>query len=293
MTLIFRAFSVWTFRHSRCRRPPVVLPPAGGRLLGSIFWEVAAVPQAPLTLKNTAAVVRYLLWLARRGVPKSLVKSDRKAIDQYRREVDIEAGRPCIKHRRIREQTTRLAMGIWGDLLQQAVITPATADQTRRFLNECQLHLMGYPELEAAHKMIEEFAVPADSDDPFKPPTLLSLHSRRTGGKPYRDDLLERIYAAHHALVTSGIRPAGRLVADALNNRKARHRLSDSEPRTWDDSHVKDRIKSLDRGIRKHFRDTFGSILSEEVLDARVRSRRAQIVNKWLFLFRPLPIQRC
>jgi len=216
----------------------------GGRLLGSIFWEVAAVPQAPLTLKNTAAVVRYLLWLARRGVPKSLVKSDRKAIDQYRREVDIEAGRPCIKHRRIREQTTRLAMGIRGDILQQAVITPATADQTRRFLNECQLHLMGYPELEAAHKMIVEFAVPADSDDPFKPPTLLSLHSRTTGGKPYRDDLLERIYAAHHALVTSGIRPAGRLVADALNNRKARHRLSDSEPRTWDDSHVKDRIKS-------------------------------------------------
>jgi hypothetical protein len=221
-----------------------------------------------------------------------LVKSGRKAIDQYRLEVDIEAGRPCIKHRRIREQTERLAKRIWGDLLQQAVIPPATADQTRRFLNECHLHLLGYPELEAARKMIEEFEVPAGSDNPFKPPTLISRHSRTTGGKSYRDDLLERIYAAHHALVTSGIRPAARLVADALNNRKARHRLSDSEPRTWDDSLVKERIKSFDRGVRKHFRDTLGSTLSKEALAARVRSRRAQIVNKWLFLFRPRPIPR-
>src|SRR5712692_1505786 len=174
-----------------------------GRFLGFIFWEVAAVPQAPLALKNTAAVVRYLLWLARRGVPKNLIKAGRNAIDQYWREADVEAGRPCVKHRRIREGTARLAEAIWGDLLQQAEITPATADQTRKFLSECHLYLLGYPELETAHEMIEEFEIPNDLDDPFKPPTLISRHSRKTGGKPYRDDLLERIYAAHHVLVTS------------------------------------------------------------------------------------------
>ena len=106
------------------------------RFLGFLFWDVAEVPQVPLGLNNTAAAVRYLLRLARRGVPKDLMKSGNNAIDQYWLDCDQEGGRPCVKHRQIRERTKRLAEAIWRDLLQQAEIKPATADQTRRFLRD-------------------------------------------------------------------------------------------------------------------------------------------------------------
>ena len=94
-------------------------PLAESEIDGYLAWQFNGVAWRPkaLTLRETAAVVRYLLCLALHGVPKKIVAGGPEAVKKYwvarylsgERISEANDARQCVQ---------RTAEIIWGDLLQ-------------------------------------------------------------------------------------------------------------------------------------------------------------------------------
>ncbi len=167
---------------------------------------------------------------------------------------------------------------IWWTLLQSSPIQPIRKETAIRFLEEfASAYLVGL-DLEAALKQVRD-TPPPTFGNLFEAPHLISRH--RAGGprNPHlQDDLLERIYAAYHALRRAGIHRARWRVAEALNAHGIGTRARKDTPRTWGSYEVYERVKQYEAGLKKR------TVAVERVQTAQ--QCRASVVDQWTSAFR-------
>jgi hypothetical protein len=114
-----------------------------------------------MTLRETASVVRYLIWLSSHGVPKDVAKGGPAAIKEYRRGLQTEEsirGRQDVEH---------TALIVWGDLLRTGRFAPASKKAALAFF--CRhSSTWDHPWLASGVKILEDFEVPKDERPPIR-----------------------------------------------------------------------------------------------------------------------------
>ena len=178
-----------------------------GGFLSFLFGHVAYRPDV-LLLLETAAAVRFLQTLARKGVPAELIGRQRGRVDDTRSDDSEET----LEGRRLLQ---RLAQVIWGDLFEYGDFPGCGKLKAKAFLRRHSKTYLVSLDVTRALEVIEELEIPADAGQHIRPPHLMSLTMSAQGqGNPrLGDDVSERIYAAYHALKgarVKKIRPAYR-----------------------------------------------------------------------------------
>jgi hypothetical protein len=94
-------------------------PLAEAEVDGYLTWQFSGVAWRPkaLTLRETAAVARYLLSVALHGVPKRIVDGGLEVVKKYRRDRLLK-GERMLEASDARQCVQRTAEIVWGDLLQ-------------------------------------------------------------------------------------------------------------------------------------------------------------------------------
>ena len=147
-----------------------------------------------IRLKEGARVARFLRCLARDGVPKDPTDCRSQADEEQQDQT------------RVSEQDQmwlyQLGETIWNEILQNAPIEPAKPNEAIRFLKRCESTFLTNHRVPEALKTIQALELPAESEDAFPPPNLISPTITSTGeGNPrLSDDLSERIYGVYFAL---------------------------------------------------------------------------------------------
>jgi hypothetical protein len=199
-----------------------------------LFSDSASKPKA-LTLRETAAVVRYLRRLSTQGIPKSILKAGPEAIAKYRQQDEL-------KERESRLAVDLIAKIVWGDLLQFGRIQAASNKEAQQFF-KARVGFWKHPKLDQALKFLEQFDLPADAQDPFQPPALVGgRHAVYGSSNSYlQDDLSERIATADYTLKQAGVKSRRQCIADALGKSPA------AKEGGWLDEEIADRAKAYRR----------------------------------------------
>jgi hypothetical protein len=207
---------------------------------------VAWRPKA-LTLRETATVVRYMLWVALHGVPKEIVDGGPETVERYRLDRLLKGERKS-KENDASQCVQRTAEIVWGDLLQFGQFEVGSKREAQSFFKKHSSYWY-HPWLEPALKFLEEFEVPHWTEAPFHQQQLVGPHvSEQGGGNPYlENDLSQRIAAADYALKKASIRGRRARVAKALNESPMCARPNDS----WGPEEVRNRVRSYER-MREH-----------------------------------------
>ena len=224
-------------------------PLAESEIDGYLAWQFSGVAWRPkaLTLRETAAVVRYLLSLALHGVPKIIVDGGPEAVQKYwadrylkgERMLEANAARQCVQ---------RTAEIVWGDLSQFGQFQAASKRDAQSFFKKHSSY-WHHPWIEPALKFLEEFEVPPGTEPLCHQQQLVSPDaSAQGGGNPYlENDLSQRIAAADYALGKASIRGRRALIAKALIESHLTRRPDD----TWGPEEVRNRVRSYEK-LRIH-----------------------------------------
>ena len=182
-------------------------------------------------------MVRYMLWMARQGVPTRVVKLGPEAVQEY------QVGRRTDEEIRARQDVEHLAKGIWSDLLTLGQFETASTSKAQRFLRQHSSYWHD-PWLASALRFFEDFELPTGVKPPFSQQRLVGKHRIVHGANPYlENDLSERITAASYALKRAGLRRRHSLIAKALNQSPLTRRSSDF----WGPEEVRDRVKAYEK----------------------------------------------
>jgi hypothetical protein len=131
----------------------------------------------PLALRETASVVRYLMWLAIAGVPKEIISRGTEAVDGYCRN-----SRSDKQQVQKRNEVEAFAKIVWEDLLQSGPFKASSNVAAKKFFKEHsgQWH---HSWLQSVLDLLEKFEVPRNSVLPFGPKAMRArgvAHSRVT-----------------------------------------------------------------------------------------------------------------
>jgi hypothetical protein len=210
-----------------------------------LFSEVAQRP-APLYLRETAAVARYLSSLEALGVPLTVLARRGDAIaahDRWSESEEDRWGRLCVG------QMTKI---IWGFLLQSGQFKESTRKAALDFMRRHSDTYLANPYLELALAFIETHDVPPNAPPLFRPAVLRSGHmSVQSENITVADDLSDRIFAAYHALPRAGSKRRSARIAAALTGSRAGSRVRKS----WSWADVNERVKAYARSQRNKFRN--------------------------------------
>ena len=243
--------------------------------LDFLFSDIAHRPDT-LTLRETAAVARFLLALARGGVAP-----DDAADSQTEDSPHFEGGREDAEKRVLLSGLARI---IWMDLLQFGKINACGKQVAARFLRRHRDTYLAGKDVSSALEAIEYFEVPERDRPLFQPPHLIARTFSAQGvGNPYlKDDLTERIYTGYHVLKLAReprIRPR---IAEALERAGAAtvaRKRARGARWTWQD--VNERIKEYDKRLRKRFREQG----TKERVKQAVDQWRDSLVDRWAASF--------
>jgi hypothetical protein len=243
-----------------------------------LFGSVAVRP-ASVELRETAAAVRYLRFLALYGVPNAVAGQGKAAIARYWNESRDH-------HQRSRRRLELIAKALWGLLLNSGRIERCTRVEAKNLLaKHSETYLAPFPYLDDVIAAVDELALPPDDEMQALRPTLVS--SNLTSYVPINsqqpDDLSERIYAGFHALRDAGIRSAAVRISEALRARgRLRLRQDESGSREWSPNAVRERMRSYEKGLRKGGKAAGASVKATAIL----HSHRQWLTQKWLSSFR-------
>jgi hypothetical protein len=237
-----------------------------------LFACIAKRPE-PLLLRECAAVARYLRWLSWNGVPLTVLKRGKDAVNDYLFANRTEEERTA---RRKLEQTANI---VWSTLWQFGEFKPSTRDVALRFLQRHSETYFTHPYLQPAIAFIKTHEVPPGSAHRFRRPNLMSRHLNAQGhGNPrVRDDLLERIYAAYYAVPKAGMRNRSRKIAAALTAAKA-------GGRSWSWADVNDRVKAYERSQRSRLLKLGAQ--EKKMIKAEIERIRQQKADHWISSFK-------
>ena len=226
-----------------------------------LFDDVVKKP-APLALRETAQVVRYLLRLVGQGIPKNVIDSGKEAVLRYQLK-----GRGDQEDVRMRNAVEHIGKVIWGDLLQFGSINSSSNSVARRFFSRHK-HSWKDRRVPLALKFLDEYDLPPKAEDSFKPLGLQGGHLSHQGEAflHLRDDLSERITTADVVLKSVNFKRRRARIVRVLSRAKIPMPTRTRSATRWTTEAVKDRIKAYHR--QKH----------AIPVDA--------LVNKWLSLFR-------
>src|ERR1700675_4646507 len=129
-------------------------PSEAESFLNWLFSDLSRKPQE-MTLRETASVARYLIWLSSHGVPKAVAKGGPTAIRGYRRGLKTE------ESIRGRQDAERSALIVWGDLLRTGRFAPANKKAALAFFRR-HSSAWDHPWLLSGLKFLEDFEVPKD-----------------------------------------------------------------------------------------------------------------------------------
>jgi hypothetical protein len=206
-------------------------------LLAWLFGDLGRKVK-PLALRETASVVRYLMWLAIAGVPKEIGNRGSKALDRYWRYARYD--KRDVARRNEAEVFAKL---VWEDLLQSGTFKTSSKGKAKTFLRE-NSGRWHHPWLQSALELLETFEVPSGAAMPFAPKTTRARGVAKSNNNAQADsDLSERIAAADAILQTAVGRKRRRLIADALNDSPLAARAKD----TWGPNEVRDRVRAYQR----------------------------------------------
>jgi hypothetical protein len=221
--------------------------------LDFLFSDLAKKRRS-LSLRKTAPIARYLMLLAKHGVPKKAIEEGPDALKKY---WESKAAHP----RRSAQAVELVAKFVWEDLLRFGDFPRASNEEAREFLQQRRWH---HPALQIALEFLEDYELPTDVPN-LKLPVNVSLPQElvsnvvptrfvakrlsEQGGNPYLDDdLSQRVAAADCILKQAGIRVPHRRIAEALN---ASPLTKDLGPDcVWGSPEVRDRVKSYFRQKR-------------------------------------------
>jgi phage gp36-like protein len=224
-------------------------PLAEAEVDGYLTWQFRVAARRPkaLTLRETAAVARYLLCLALHGVPKEIVDGGPDAVRKHWRD-HLLKGERMREANDARQCVQRTAEIVWGDLLQFGQFEVGSKREAQSFFKKHSSYWYHHW-LEPALKFLEEFEVPPWTEAPFHQQQLVGPHvSEQGGGNPYlENDLSQRIAAADYALKKASIRGRRARIAKALNESPMCSRPNDS----WGPEEVRNRVRSYER-MREH-----------------------------------------
>lgn len=243
--------------------------------LDFLFSDIAHRPDT-LTLRETAAVARFLLALARGGVAP-----DDAADSQTDDSPHFEGGREDANKRVLLSHLARI---IWMELLQFGKINACDKRVAKSFLRRHRDTYLAGKDVSSALEAIEYFEVPERDTPPFQPPHLIARTFSAQGvGNPYlKDDLTERIYTGYHVLKLAReprIRPR---IAEALERAGAAtvaRKRTRGTRWTWQD--VNERIKEYDKRLRKRFRQQG----IEKRVEQEVKKWQGSLVDRWVSSF--------
>jgi hypothetical protein len=241
-----------------------------------LFAHIATRP-VKLTLRESAAVARYIEWLALQGV-RTTVASEGPIERKY------SGARRTEKERRLRNNLDRLSRIIWGLLRQHGQFSASSREEASRFLKRHSATYFKNADVKSALSFLQAFELPRDAPNPFKPSGLVSDHmSGPIDGTYFFDDLSERIYAAYHGLKRAGVRWPGPRVAQALDRAAVvPTRRRQGAHSGWVPQDVNERVKEYDKRLRtKALRTRKGR--AGEVLASAWRD---QLLDKWIYEFR-------
>ena len=160
-------------------------PLAESEIDGYLAWQfrVAAWRPKALTLRETAAVVRYLLCLALHGVPKKIVDGGPDAVKKYWVDRYLK-GERISEANDARQCLQRTAEIIWGDLLQFGQFEAGSKREAQSFFKKHSSY-WHHPWIEPALKFLEEFEVPPWTEPSFQQQQLVGPDvSVQGGGNP-------------------------------------------------------------------------------------------------------------
>jgi hypothetical protein len=203
-----------------------------------LFSDLAERPET-LSLRESASVVRYMLWLASHGIPKDVIDLGADAIQKYQHgpRADVHA----------RQDVECIAKIVWDDLLQTGRINAASKTEALTFLRR-HASSWNHCSLEPALKFLEDFGLPPGAEPPFRQYPLVAQKFAATGGgNPYlENDLSERIAAADSALQRVPIKNRHALIANALQKSPLTRELRPNDD-SWGPIEVRDRVKGYKR----------------------------------------------
>ncbi len=225
-----------------------------------LFGDLA-VKCEPLKLRESAAVVRYMMTLAQHGVPTKVVRRGAKEIRKYWR------GPRDEETRQSRLAVEQIARIVWGNLLQFGRFKASSKHKAQLFLRE-NLAYCSHPNLERALKFLQECEVPAGSPPQSPSPHFVAKNLSQQRGNSYlEDDLSERVAAADYLLQQAGVTHRHQFIAAALSFSALTAQRSPKKI-GWTAVEVRERVKTYER--QKN------SIPAE------------QLANKWIFAYRGL-----
>jgi len=209
-----------------------------------LFSDLAKRPR-PLFLRESAAVTRYLRWLAQDGIPSNVLKGGKKAIDAWRLAQRDEADRNA------RQNVQETAEIVWSTLSQYGEFEPSTKDATLRFLRRHADTFFTHPYLAPALAFVETHDIPSGAVLPFRRPSLMSRRMSAQGKKTdFEDDLSDRIFAAYHTLPRARVRKRSPKIAAALTASG----IGAGVRAVWGWPDVKERVKGYTRSQRSRLR---------------------------------------
>jgi hypothetical protein len=231
------------------RIPPQELKPAEvDAFLDYLFSAVARRP-APLSLREGAAVARYLTALAWETEPG------------YTRQL-----------------LERLGHLVWGMILQYAPFTLSRKQDVVTFLEKhAATYLTGF-DIGPALAQVRQAEPPTRWPSAAPTPRLMSRHiSVHGSGNPQlADDLSERIYASYHALRRARVHGARGKIAKVLNRLELKVRVRTDRTNQWDAGEVYERVKQHEARLRQRLG------CDEE---AAIKQLRDAVVDRWLYFF--------
>ncbi len=238
-----------------------------------LFGHLAKRP-VKLTLRESAAVARYLERLALQGVRKPVMSSGREHSAEGRSE----------EERRVRSNVDHLSKVIWGLLRQYGQFGASSSVETARFLKRHSATYFKNLDIRSALNFLQTFELPDGVPYPFNPPGLVSDNMSSSGGgnRYLVDDLTERIYAGYHGLKRAGVRWPGPKVARALDRAtvETSKRRQGSHP-GWLPQDVNERVKEYDKRLRTKAHGVRKGVAGEKLVSAW----RDLVLDKWILEF--------
>jgi hypothetical protein len=131
---------------------------------------------------------------------------------------------------------------VWGTVLQYGQFAPATRSAALRFLRRHADTYFRLPHLESVLEFVQTHEIPEDLETKLsRLPSFMSRHVSTPWAPPdFRDDLSDRIFAAHYALPRAGVKKRSPRIAAALS-------ASDktAKPTEWGWEQVNERVKAF------------------------------------------------
>jgi hypothetical protein len=238
--------------------------------LAFVFSDVSKRPGS-IELKEGAAVARHVQWLGLAGRPAGMVE----ARDESGRPKSFETA-PEIRNARV--VLSRFAQDIWRKVHQYGEFEPSTHDEAVRFVADRLDTYFGDFDPDILN-LLKSYELPPKTNYPFCPPALMSKSITAVGkGNPHLfDDLSERIFAAHCALVRLKIGNRNSRIAAAMNKAKIGGRPK------WYPEHVKERCKAYLLALKKA--QPKGVAQTKGASDTWMRNVRDCHADKWICMF--------